>query len=78
MGMAAVFSITTSTIVTRLSLAPRLLSGTGLATVVLLVPLGWIRRVELVFPAWVFVLSTHILIASFRANDPAVSANPGS
>jgi hypothetical protein len=79
MRMAAVFAITTSTIVTQLSLAPRWLSVTGLATgVVLFVSVGWIPWVELVFPAWVFALSMHILIVSFRANDPAVGANPGS
>lgn len=73
MRMAAVFAITTSTIVTRLSLAPRWLSMTGLATgAVLLLSLGWIPWIELVFPAWVLALSVHILVVSFRADRPIV------
>jgi hypothetical protein len=73
MRMAAVFAITTSTIVTRLSLAPRWLSVTGLGTgAVLLLSLGWIPWIELVFPAWVLALSVHILVVSFRADRQPV------
>jgi hypothetical protein len=69
MRMAAVFAVTTSTIITRLGLAPRWLSVTGFATgAVLLTSLGWIPWVELVFPAWVLALSVHILVVSFRAD----------
>lgn len=69
MRMAAVFAITTSTIITRLSIAPRWLSMTGYATgFVLLFSFRWIPWVELVFPIWVFALSVHILAVSFRAD----------
>lgn len=71
MRMAAVFAITTSTIVTRLSLSPRWLTVTGFATgAILLLSVGWIPWVELVFPVWVFALSLHILIVSFHPNTP--------
>jgi hypothetical protein len=71
MRMAAVFTVTTSTIVTRLSLAPRWLSVTGFVTgAILLTSLGWIPWVELVFPAWVLALSVHILVVSFRGDSP--------
>jgi len=79
MRMAAVFAITTSTIVTRLSLAPRWLSVTGFATgAVLLLSVGLIPWVELVFPAWVFALSVHILVVSFRPTPSGVTVNPAS
>ena len=71
--MAAVFAISTTTIAARLGLAPRWLTVLGLATgVVLLVSVGFIPWVEVVFPAWVFVFSVHILVASFRRADPTV------
>jgi hypothetical protein len=71
MRMAAVFAVTTSTIITRLGLAPRWLSMTGFATgAVLLTSLGWIPWVELVFPAWVLAISVHILVVSLRADRP--------
>jgi hypothetical protein len=34
--------------------------------------------VELVFPAWVFALSMHILVVSFRPNLSGVTANPAT
>lgn len=78
MRMAAVFAITTSTIVTRLSLAPRWLTMTGFATgAILLLSVGWIPWVELVFPVWVFALSVHILVVSFRPGGPAVTVSEG-
>jgi hypothetical protein len=71
--MAAVFAISTTTIATRLGLAPRWLTVLGLSTGgVLLVSVGFIPWVEVVFPAWVFVFSVHILVASFRRADPTV------
>ena len=71
MRMAAVFAISTTTIAARLGLAPRWLTVLGLSTgVVLLVSVGFIPWVEVVFPAWVFVFSVHILVASFRRADP--------
>jgi hypothetical protein len=70
MRMAAVFTISTTTIAMRLGLAPRWLTFFGLATgVVLLFSAGAVTWVELIFPAWVFVLSVHILVVSFRAGE---------
>jgi hypothetical protein len=71
--MAAVFAISTTTIAARLGLAPRWLTVLGLSTGgVLLVSVGFIPWVEVVFPAWVFVFSVNILVASFRRADPTV------
>jgi hypothetical protein len=67
MRMAAVFAISTSTIANRLGLAPRWLTVLGLATAtVLLLTAGFIPWIEVIFPAWVFVFSLNILVASFR------------
>jgi hypothetical protein len=72
--MAAVFTISTTTIAGRLGLVPRWLVVFGMATgLVLLFTAGWVPWLEITFPLWVFVLSTHILIASFR---PASTARP--
>jgi hypothetical protein len=71
MRMAAVFTISTTTIATRLGLAPRWLSVLGIATgVVLLATVGVVPWIEIVFPAWVLVFSVHILIASIDAHRP--------
>jgi len=73
MRMAAVFAISTTIIAARLGLAPRWLTVLGLSTgVVLLVSVGFIPWIEVVFPAWVFVFSVHILVASFRGAVPRV------
>ncbi len=69
MRMAAVFAISTTTIATRLGLAPRWITFLGLATgVVLLLTAGVVPWIEVIFPAWVFVLSIHILVVSWRAS----------
>ena len=65
MRMAAVFAISTTTIATRLGLAPRWITFLGLATgVVLLLTAGIVPWIEVIFPAWVFVLSIHILVVT--------------
>lgn len=65
-----VFAISTTTIAARLGRTPRWLTALGLATgVVLLVSAGLIPWVELIFPAWVFVFSVHILVATFRGSE---------
>jgi hypothetical protein len=67
MRMAAVFAISTTTIATRLGLAPRWLTMLGVATgLVLLLSSGLIPWIELMFPAWVFVFSVYILDGTFR------------
>ncbi|MGA9275365.1 hypothetical protein [Ilumatobacter sp.] len=72
MRMAAVFAISTTTIATRLGLAPRWLTVLGYATAaVLMLSVGITPWVELVFPVWVFVFSIHILVVSFRTGYPA-------
>ncbi|MFM2078558.1 MAG: hypothetical protein RJA49_2448, partial [Actinomycetota bacterium] len=66
MRMAAVFAISTTTIATRLGLAPRWLTVLGLATgAVLLLTVGIVPWIELIFPAWVFVLSVHFLVVTW-------------
>ncbi len=67
MRMAAVFTISTTTIAARLGLAPRWLTVLGFGTgLVLLVAVGTFPWVELLFPTWVLALSVHILVVSLR------------
>ncbi len=62
MRMAAVFMISTSTLLARGGLAPRLLALSGyLIAAVLLLLVATISWTELLFPAWVALLSLHIL-----------------
>jgi hypothetical protein len=71
MRMAAVFAISTTTIATRLGLAPRWITFLGLASgIILLLTAGIIPWIEVIFPAWVFVLSLHILVVSWRSSAP--------
>ena len=68
MRMAAVFTATTTTLAVRLRLIPRWLAVAGyLTAAALLLAVGAIPWLELLFPAWVFVLSVHILIVTMRA-----------
>ncbi len=68
MRMAAVFTISTTTIVARLKLVPRWLVLLGFATAaVLLVSSGIVPWLELIFPAWVLVLSINILVVANRS-----------
>ena len=77
MRMAAVFAISTTTIAARLGLAPRWLTILGLATgTILLVSPGIVPWIEIVFPAWVFVFSLHILVASFRSGRADIGDQP--
>ena len=71
MRMAAVFTISTTTIATRIGLAPRWLSVLGLASgVILLLTAGVVPWIEIVFPTWVLVFSVYILVVSFRPREP--------
>jgi hypothetical protein len=65
--MAGVFMISTSTIVFRTGILPRWLAvlGFGCAVVLLLIITGW-PWIVLLFPLWMFVVSTRILVAEFR------------
>jgi hypothetical protein len=68
--MAAVFTISATTIAARLGLVPLWLVVFGMVTgVVLLLAGGAVPWIELIFPLWVFVLSVHILMGTF--GDPA-------
>jgi hypothetical protein len=65
MKMAAVFMLSTTTIIWRTTSAPRWLTAGGyLAAVLLLLGSGALPWLELVFPIWVLVLSVHILVVS--------------
>ena len=62
MRMAAVFMISTSTLLAQGGLAPRLLALAGYAiAAVLLILVATITWIELLFPAWVALVSLHIL-----------------
>ena len=74
MRMAAVFTIATSTILLRTRLAPQWLVVAGYAAgIALLLAVGFSAWVELVFPAWVLVLSVYVLVAGAR-RDPVDGA----
>jgi hypothetical protein len=65
--MAAVFTISATTLASRLRLVPRWLVVLGYATaLLLLIGAGFVPWLELFFPAWVFVVSVHILVLAFR------------
>lgn len=66
MRMAAVFTISASSIASRLGLVPRWLVLVGYATAAaLLVGSGNVQWLQLAFPAWVSMLSVHILVAAY-------------
>ena len=79
--MAAVFTISATTLATRLRLVPRWLAGLGYATAaVLLLGVGLVPWLQLIFPAWVFTLSMYLLIVTFRrggASFPGTDDHPG-
>ena len=67
MRMAAVFTISTATIGVRTRFIPRWLAFSGYAiALILLLVAGITPWIELVFPAWILLLSLDILIKSLR------------
>lgn len=67
MRMAAVFTIATATITLRIAILPRWVGVLGyVCAVVLLLSVGYLPWVEELFPAWVFVVSVNLLLASLR------------
>lgn len=77
MRMAAVFTIATTTITLRISILPRWLGLLGYAcALVLLLSVGYLPWIEVIFPAWVFIVSTHILIATLHTPQSALSRGP--
>jgi hypothetical protein len=75
MRMAAVFMISTSTILFRARLVPRWLpwSGYTIAAALILV-IGFFNFIELLFPVWVFALSTYVLLVQAPAAETRVAA----
>jgi hypothetical protein len=74
MRMAAVFIMATTTLAVRLNLIPRWLAVVGYVTAAaLLLTVGILPWLELLFPAWVFILSVHILIVTMRERAPAAA-----
>ena len=72
MRMAAVFTISTATIMLRTRLAPRWIGMIGyLVAVALLVSVGLTSWVELLFPAWILLLSVDILSSGLRSPGAA-------
>jgi hypothetical protein len=65
--MAGVFMISTCTISLRTRIVPRWMAVLGYALALsLLLSIGTIEWIPLVFPAWVFLVSVHILIQNLR------------
>ncbi len=65
MKMAGVFMVSTSTLALRTGILPRWMSILGLVLAVfLLFSLGLFYWSPLVFPLWVLLISTHILLAN--------------
>jgi hypothetical protein len=65
--MAAVFTISATTLASRLQVVPRWLVLLGYTSAaVLLIGAGFVPWLELVFPAWVLVISIQILLVAFR------------
>ncbi|UZJ32782.1 hypothetical protein [Streptomyces endophytica] len=68
MRMAAVFTLSTTTIGLALRVFPRWLAWLGYAVaLVLLFVVGAVPWAELSFPVWMLATSVYILVASFRA-----------
>jgi hypothetical protein len=72
MKMAGVFMISTCTVGLRTAIFPRWVAYTGFACalLLLLVITNW-RWITLVFPTWILLASTRILLEEFRSRDLA-------
>jgi len=82
MRMAAVFTMSAATITLRTRVVPRWIGIAGIAVaVVLLVSVGLSLWVELLFPAWILLLSVDILRTGLRrsagASATAIAPSPG-
>jgi hypothetical protein len=77
MRMAGVFTMSTATIILRTGVGPRWIALLGIAAaVVLLVSVGLTSWIELLFPAWVLLLSVDILRTGLRRSSAEVSDAP--
>jgi hypothetical protein len=71
MRMAGVFTLCGATILLRTEAAPRWISALGIAiAIVLLITLGLSPWLYLLFPAWIGLLSCHLLVRSFAHVPP--------
>ncbi len=76
MRMAAVFTMSTATITLRTRVVPRWIGLLGIAVaVVLLVSVGLTLWAELLFPAWILLLSVDILRTGLRRSPGAAKPN---
>jgi hypothetical protein len=74
--MAAVFTLSVTTVGLRTRLVPRWLSVIGVfCAVALIITPPAPKLTQLVFPLWVLILSLHILVVSMR--PPAAGGGPG-
>ncbi len=65
--MAGVFMISTCTLSIRTGIFPRWMAFLGyVLALALLLSIGYVRGISLVFPLWVLLVSTHILLANLR------------
>jgi hypothetical protein len=79
MRMAAVFTISTATITLRTKVIPRWIGMLGFAVAaVLLVSVGLTPWVELLFPAWILLLSIDILRTGLRSSRGAAGTATGA
>src|SRR5215470_8828411 len=77
--MAAVFTISTATITLRTQVIPRWIGILGFAVAaVLLVSVGLTPWVDLLFPAWILLLSVDIMRTGLRSSGGAVRAVGGA
>jgi len=68
--MAGVFMFSTSTILLRTEVVPRWIAFTGYALgIILLLSVGIVVWVSLVFPLWVFLVSTAILLENLSSRN---------
>ena len=75
--MAAVFTISVSTMAGRLGLLPRGLIAFGYLTALLLmVAVNVVPMFEVLFPAWVLTVSITILVHSFRGAPGTAAPTP--
>jgi len=75
--MAAVFMVSTSTVVIHTGIAPRWLAIAGyLLALGLLIGSYYVGWGFVVLPAWVFVMSVHILIDNLRRHEKPDAAAP--
>jgi hypothetical protein len=66
MRMAAVFTLSTTTLLTQLAIVPRWLSIWGFVTALsLLVGSGRVAWLEIAFPLWVLIVSSHLLYVTY-------------